>query len=459
MNEHVQAYLKAKGYAINETALTIIGQADDWYRIRETESHTRVTVNGEKKKLARMGFAKRAAADDANLCEVIEINAGDAANETVMDVFSRSSFNTQYRKQLEETSAEGTTACYVRLDNADIMTDGTTQGGEIKLNYVSAPGFLPLTVENDDVIEAAFWGDSYQGTKKQTTLVICTRDPGTKRYKYETVVFEQDGKHDDAVEVELGEVKPFAVMHTAEVNSIDSMKGYGYPKVYGSIPVFLGLDTAFSVFFGDLDGAEAITFINELLCGFDDDGKPIPPNEAQKKRFVFLGEKLPQRDTLIQTEQPEVRVDSLRGAVEFLLAVMSTKFGFGSRKYKFDGTEIQTAAQYIGERQDMMQELNRQRYQAKQYIMGIVRAVVWFSNTYQGTALPELSDDDIKIEFDDSYIESKSDRLESYRQDVLSNIGGAHVRALYLKEKYNLTDEEAEAWAMQGDDEEPDEGA
>ena len=459
MNEHVRAYIKAKGYEINETAQAIICEADDWYRMRETEAHTRYTVNGSKKKLVRMGFAKRAAADDANLCEVIEINVGDAANETVQTVLAGSRFDTQYRKQLEETSAEGTTACYVRLVDADIMTDGQTRGGDIRLNYVSAPGFLPLTVENDDVTEAAFWGDSYQGTKKKTTLVICTRDPDTKLYQYETVVFEKDGRHDPADIVTLGEVKPFAVMHTAEVNSIDGMKGYGYPKVYGSIPVFLGLDAAFTALFGDIDMSESLTFINEKLCGFDETGTPIPPNEAQKKRFVFLGDKLPEEKSLIQTEQPDIRIQTFKDTVEMLLGIMSTKFGFGTRRYKFDSNEIQTATEFIGERQDMMQELNKQRYQAIQYIRDIVRAVIWFANTYQGAGLPELTGNDIKIEFDDSYIESKADRLENYRQDALNNLGGVYVRMKYLKEKHNLSDEDAAKWATVEDDEEPDLGA
>ena len=157
MNEHVKAYIKARGYTINENALSIISQADDWYRIRETESHRRITVNGQEKKLCRMGFAKRAAADDAILCEVLDINAGEHCSDLVSEILAANRFDTQYRRQLEEVSAEGTAACYVRLDNADIMTDNTLQGGDIRLNYVNAGGFLPLTVENDEVLEAAFW--------------------------------------------------------------------------------------------------------------------------------------------------------------------------------------------------------------------------------------------------------------------------------------------------------------
>lgn len=100
-----------------------------------------------------------------------------------------------------------------------------------------------------------------------------------------------------------------------------------------------------------------------------------------------------------------------RPTIEFLLSLMSLKFGYGTKKYSFDASGVvQTATQYIGERQDMMQELNRQRFQAKQYICGIIRAALWFSNTFCGTACD--LDEEIRIEFDDSYIEGKTERLE-----------------------------------------------
>lgn len=444
MNQYITDYLEKRGYSINTIAQDIIQQADDWYRINETQDHKRVTVNGMGYTLARMGFAKRAAADDANLCEVVEINTGDVSTEYINGILQANQWDTQYRKQLELTAAEGTVACYVRVDNADVMSDGTLRGGNIRLNYINANCYLPLTVENDEVIEAAFWGSKMVQTKEQSTLLLCTRNE-RGMYQYETVVFDNKGTIESNTKVQLGEIKPFTIMRTAEVNSIDGMSGYGFPKVYGSIPLFLGLDMAFTAFLGDVDKSEAMTFINEKLCGFDDAGRPIPPNETMKRRFVFLGDKLPQVDSLIQTEQPDIRVTSFREAIELLLDMLSVKFGYGTKKYNFQNGTIQTATQYIGERQDMMQELNKQRYQSTQYINGIIRAVLWFSNTFNGTNYS--LDDEIKIEYDDSYITNKAEQLESYRQDVLSGLGGTYVRELYLKEKYNLTEEEAAQWA------------
>lgn len=450
MKGFVTACLEARGYRVNETAMSVIRQADDWYRIRETAAHRRVTVNGEHYTIARMGFAKRAAADDANLCEVISINAG-SADAAVQEILADNRFETQYREQLELTSAEGTTACYVRLEDADIMTDGSLSGGRIRLNYVDAGSFLPLTVEDGDVVEAAFCGESCRGTRKYTTLVICTRS-GDGNYRYETIEFDEDGRPGEPQIAELGSVKPFAVMRTAEVNSIAGMLGYGFPKVYGSIPVFLGLDAAFSALLDDIDGAEKITLINERVCGFDDAGQPIPPNAAMKRRFVFLGDKLPAADDLIHETTPQIRIEMFRPTIELLLSMVSLKFGYGTKKYTLDPTgAVQTATEYIGNRQDMMQELNKQRFQARQYICGIIRAALWFSNTFRQTAFP--LDEEIRIEFDDSYIEGRSERLESYRQDALSGLGGVHVRAKYLAEKYNLDEKTALAWAFTDADE------
>ena len=348
MKEHVKAYLEKAGYAVNTVAADILWKADDWYRIRETDDHRRVTVSGERYSLARMGFAKRAAADDANLCEVVEINAG-SNDEAVHEILAANRFDTQYREQLELTSAEGTSACYVRLEDADVMSDGTLSGGRICLNYIGATGFLPLTVRNGEVVEAAFCGEALRGAQSVDTLVICTLDP-EGNYRYKTVIFTEDGEAGSEQTVRLGNVRPFAVMRTAEVNSIDGMHGYGYPKVYGAIPVFLGLDAAFSALLDDVDTAEKITLINERICGFDEKGQPIAPNEAMKRRFVFLGDKLPQAGDLIHETSPQIRIDMFRPTIEFLLSLMSLKFGYGTKKYSFDASGVvQTATQYIGE--------------------------------------------------------------------------------------------------------------
>lgn len=439
----VKDFLQKKGYTVNDNALSKIQICDDWYSNRMIEDfHKRKTLNGIPYELNRLNFGKRCCSDDANLCEVLEINAGDGEQaDFVNDVLNKSEFNTQYRKQLEKTSADGTTACYIRLDNATFMNNGSVQGGVLRLNYVEADAFMPLTVENDIVTEAAFSGSALSKGKKQTTLVLFTLSENGM-YTAETHVFDDKGNElrDMETIVQLGDVKPFAVMRNAEVNNLDNMTGYGLPKLWDAIPALKVVDLCYNVLFSDLDKAEKIILINELLCEFDDNGKPKLTTE-QKKLFVFTGEKLPEEKGMIQEYNPEIRIEQVTKAFELALSLLSMSFGYGTKKYSFENNgQMATATEFVLSRQDAMQELNRQRQEATAYIQDICRAVMWFANTFQGKSFNV--EQEIKVDFDDSLITDKDAELERLRNDALS-FDVPEILEWYLEEAYNLTPEEA----------------
>lgn len=453
MEGFIKSFLQKKGYTVNDKAMEIIGACDNWYSNRTIEDfHKRRTIQGVAYKLNKLNFAKRCCSDDANLCEVLEINAGEGEQaEFVNNVMETSEFNTQYRKQLEKTSADGTTACYVRLDNATIMDNGKVKGGDIKLNYVEADAFIPLTVENDIVTEAGFSGSSLKAGKKQTTLVLFLKGE-TGQYVAETHIFDDKGselKEQETI-VNLDTIKPFAVMRNAEVNNLDDMIGYGLPKLWGVIPILKVLDLAYNVLFSDLDKSEKILLVNELLCEFDNNGKPMLTPE-QKKLFVIMDEKLPEDKSFIQEYNPEIRIEQITKSFELALSLLSMMFGYGTKKYSFEGGQITTATEYIGERQDQMQELNRQRQEATRYIQDICKAIMWFSNTYHST-LYNL-ETEILVDFDDSYIKDKEAELERKRNDALS-FDIPQLTIWYLMEAYNLTEEEAAALVEQRQQEE-----
>lgn len=442
MEQCVMNFLQKKGYTVNDKALTVIQACDDWYSNRVIEDfHKRKTLNAIPYELSRLNFGKRCCSDDANLCEVLEINAGDGEQgDFVNDVLAKSEFNTQYRKQLEKTSADGTTACYIRLDNATFMDNNSVQGGAIRLNYVEADAFMPLTVENDIVTEAAFSGSTLVKGKKQTTLVLFIKgDNGM--YTAETHIFDDKGNELRDLEtiVQLGDVKPFAVMRNAEVNNLDDMEGYGLPKLRNAIPVLKVVDLCYNVLFSDLDKAEKIILVNELLCEFDKDGKPKLTPE-QKKLFVFTGEKLPEEKSMIQEYNPEIRIEQVTKSFELALSLLSMSFGYGTKKYSFENGQITTATEYVGERQDQMQELNRQRQEAIRYIQDICRAVMWFANTFQGKAFN--LDQEILVDFDDSYITDREAELERKRNDALA-FDIPELTVWYLRDAYSLAEEEA----------------
>lgn len=442
MNSAVSTFLNKQGYKCNTHAEEVITTCQAWYKNHATDFHKRKTLNGVEYVLPSLNFAKRCCADDASLCEVVEINAGknEAKFQGVLDILEDNRFEVMYRKQLEMLSACGTVGGYIRLDNATVLSDNTVTGGDIKINYVDAGGIIPLTVINDEILECGFYGTDLIGGKEITTLVLFTLNEG--QYVANSHYFTKDGKEltDKHITLQLGNVRPFFIMRTAEVNNLDGMEGFGLPKLHASIPVLQCLDLAFNILFSDLDKGEKMIFINELLCDFREDGSPIFTPE-QKKMFMLLGEKLPQQDNLYKEYNPEVRIQVIKDVFETCLSLLSMSFGYGTKKYTFENGQIKTATEYIGERQDAMQELNKQRAESENYIKDIVRAVIWFSNKFGGTEWD--IDEDICIEFDDSYVNDRQSEIENMRMDAVQFANVPEFTVQYVMLRLNCKREEA----------------
>lgn len=451
MKDFIKVYLEQLGYSINQEAFTVIETAKAWYENRVIKDfHKRTNLNNVEYELNRLNFAKRCCADDANLCEIISVapEKESASQEFIDSLLSKNRFDVMYRKQLEKTSATGTVGAYITLQNATQYKHAderiSIRGGEIRVNYVDTDGICPLTMENDLVTECAFFGTKKVLGKEKTTLVIFRKANGF--YTAETVVFDENRKKVDAesMTMQLGDVKPFAIMQNAEVNNLPNMLGYGLPKVYNAIPTLKVMDLCFNVLFSDLSKADKIVLINELLSEIrDENGKPTLTPQ-QKEIFVLTGEKLPTEKSLIQEYNPEIRIEEITKAFELALSLLSMMFGYGTKKYTFENGKITTATEYIGEKQDSMQELNKQRKNAEDYITDIVHAAMWFSNVFNGTGFNV--EEELSIEFDDSYIEDKVAKLESMRADALSFSEIPILKVRYFMEKYNIPEEEAKKW-------------
>lgn len=456
MKDYAKAYLEKLGYSVNDTALSIIKVCDDWYSNRVIEDfHKRKNLNSVECTLSRMNFAKRCCADDANLCEIISVvpEKESASKEFISTFLESNRFDVRYREQLEKTSATGTVGAYLYLDGTTYVQDSegkvSAKGGKICINYVDADCIIPLTVENKLATECAFCATNIVKGKERTTLVIFTKENGL--YKAETVLFDEKGSklEEGSTSIQLGNVKPFTIMQNAEVNNLDNMEGYGLPKVHNNIPLFMAVDLCYNLLRGDLSKADKLVFINELLACIqhDEDGKPYLTKQ-QKEIFILLGVdggKLPEEKTLVQEYNPEIRIEAITKAFELVLSLLSMAFGYGSKKYTFENGKITTATEYIGTKQDSMQELNKQRKQATDYITDIIHAAMWFSNQFLNTSFDVA--EALSIEFDDSYIVDRETELDRVRNDALS-FDIPELTIKYLMEAYNYTEEEATAMVM-----------
>lgn len=442
----ISNYLQKYGYKVNEEAFKYIDLADKWYRNEMIDSfHKRFNINGVPYELERLNFAKRLCSDDANLCEIIEINAqiNKGNNKYINDVLANNNFNVMYRKQLEQMSATGTVGAYIRIENAELYDDGSVKGGKIVINYAEATNIVILKYINNEIMECAFRGDSYDIEGAKYAIVTFTLD--NEKYVCRTAYFDEYDKLKEETEpILLGEVKPFAIMRVAEVNNIKDMLGYGLPKIFNAIPNLEILDLTYNMWHRDLEKSDKMVFLSKELGQYNQKtGKYELPSDECKKIFLQVdGNALPRESQLAQEYNPIIRIDEVEKSMELALSMLSLSFGYGTRKYTFEDGKIVTATEYIGSRQDMLQEVNKQRYEAIQYIQGIVEAIRWFSKELN---IKELPDDEIAINFDDSYVTNKDEELKTTRDDAMSfNIPQLKIK--YLCQKYGIDEKEAQEW-------------
>ena len=440
----IKNFLLKKGYQLDDDSLEKINACNNWYTNAEIEDFDKKEqANGDSYDLERLNFAKTICQDDANLVEVVEINinSNEDVRSKILGVLEKNRFNVMYRKQTELCSALGTVACYPLVRNMEksVITN-EIKDIDIKLQYCSALNIIPLTVINDEIIEVAFWGKKVIKNDVIYTVVMFLFDNETKKYRCEVAdIKQQSNLLLENYVVEMGEVKPFAIMRNASVNNLQ-MYGYGYPKIWNAIPTLKILDLNFTLWRRDIEKADKLVFINDSIMAKDSQGRLKPMSKSMKKIFAFIGkEKLPTMDTLYQEYNPSVRIDEVEKSMELALSMLSMSFGFGTRKYTFEQGRIVTATEYIGERQDAMQEVNKQRFESTQYIKEIINSIVYL---YKLTMNQELKVEDINVDYDDSYIIDKESKLQRMKDDVLA-FGNDTLKLWYYMDAYNLSEDEA----------------
>lgn len=440
--------LNKRGYIVDESALSKIELSNSWYENKFIKGfHDAYTANGERYDLERMNFAKRLCSDDANLIEIIEINAqqNKKENDYVLEILEKNNFFKMYRKQIEQLSATGTVGVYLNVTNAELDSENNILDfGEIAIQYCDCLNIVPLTIINDEIIEVAFINRTTRNASVDKYNMILFLLDKEKNYNAEVIYFNNKGQviKEMGEVIEFGKVKPFAILRSAENNNL-KMRGYGYPKLWSAIPNLKILDLSYTMWRRDLEKSDKIVLINQKLSKRDENGNIIPPTKEMKKIFVQVGaEALPQEKALYQEYNPTVRIEDVKDSLELALSLLSMSFGYGTKKYTFENGRILTATEYVGERQDLLQEVNKQRNSNEKYIKDIICAIRWINNNF-GNKIKLNENDEIKVDFDDTYVENKTERVKQLREDALT-FGIDTLEKWYFMERYNLGEEEAE---------------
>lgn len=422
--------LRKRGFEqIDATPYKNIDVWQSWYEGDVKKFHTYRVFNGSKHVQCRrytMGMGKKVAEDWASLLmnEKVAITLEGEKEQTFIDeVFEANNFWIKVNELQEHKAATGTTAIVPRVAGALASEDGTVEGGEIKLDYVTAQNIVPLSWENGIATECAFATDVIQG-KDKFIYVQIHRKAENGKYDIENVLYSN--RNGSVNEVELSSVKGFenvaAVVHTDSeeplfvidrmniANNTDISSPMGVSVYANAIDQLKGVDIAYDSYVNEFVlGKKRIFVLPEFTKNIE--GEPVfDPNDTVY--YVLQNDE----GNNIHEIDMSLRTAEHNAGIQDMLNALSSKVGFGNQHYQFDRGSITTATQIISENSDMFRNVKKHEIILENVLIKLCRTLLRLGNQYQNKGLNE--DVEISVDFDDSIIEDKTAERANDRMDV-----------------------------------------
>ncbi len=344
-------------------------------------------------------------------------------------ILGRNDFWTQGNALVEKAFSTGTGAFVLKLRGMNVDNEGNVVSGEekdIKIEYLDASCIVPLTISGGKITEAAFVSEVMDRGKRYIYLESHILDGG--KYDIKNEYFRSENGELLPADLPKGiapilhtnsDVPWFALVSPNLVNNISQNNGLGMSVFANAIDNLEGVDLAFNNFCRDFKLGGKKVFYNRQLVHTDADGRIITPDDVAQQLFVQIGDEFIDKNgnnTLIQEFNPDLRVEGNREGLQAQLDYLSFKCGLGARHYRFEAGTAQTATEYVGSRQELIQNANKHYITIERALHTLVRGILHIGKEFCGASVDP--DSKITVQFEDSYIIDKNAERERDRQDV-----------------------------------------
>lgn len=448
---NIYEVLKQKGYdTVPSEFYSMIDTWKSWYDGNVKKFHDYQVFNGQSHVQCHrytLGMGKKVAEDWANLLmnEKVKITLeGQKEQEFFDSVCEANNFEVKANEMQEMKAALGTAAYVARVTGLTVKanTGRVTGGGNIRLDYVTAPNIRPLSWENGKVKECAFTSSVAHGGNKYIYLQI-HHVGSDKNYIIENSVYRDN--NGILTEASLSEVpgyenvpakfstgspnRQFVIDRLNIANNYDNTLPMGIPAFANAIDQLKGVDISYD------------SYVNEFVLGKkrvmvqpgatkDLDGNPtFDPTDLT---YYVLPEDI-KDGNLIQPIDMSLRTAEHTAGLQDMLNALSSKCGFGENHYRFDNGSVATATQVISENSTMFRTIKKHEIILQDVLEELARIILRLGNSVLHMGLDENVE--ISIDFDDSIIENREQ--EEARIYMMLNAGlmkAEEARSLLMNE-------------------------
>ncbi|MBR4672071.1 MAG: hypothetical protein IKO78_02580 [Bacilli bacterium] len=442
MNNNVLKYLKEKGYSnVSKDYYSFVELWESYWK-NDVDYMTYKDEYNCSHRLYTLGMAKRVCEDWASVISSEQdeiITDKDQNKKYVEKIVKELKLKQALKESTEIASWSGTCGAIIRLFNIKVVngklekTDKTRQ----ELIKVNAKNIIPLTIENGDIKEVAFVSSSVIDNKKVSYIELHQlTDEG---YKISNIYLDEDGKEvfKEGVLTEYetkSNIPLFSILEPPKVNSIENNNGLGMSVYADALPQIEATDITYNNFVMDFYLGGKKVFYNKKIVGtkqvktkkedgtYDVREVPVYPDDVTKQQWKVVGDGMENinDNPLIHEYNPELRVSEDKDGIQFALDILSFKTGFGTKYYQFNGSTVVTATQYMGDRQDLVQNAKKYRDNLNEFSKNIVRASLLIGRMLLGEKVTE--DCNVKIANVDGFLTDTESLKEQYRQEIAMGI-------------------------------------
>lgn len=429
------------------------------------------TVNNEEYPMYSLGMAKRVCEDLASTItsEPFTITA-KKNNKVLQEDLKKSKIFKKLPTAIEIMGYSGTVGTVARIKNANIIEKNgsfvlqKTSKTKIQTMDVKANQIIPLTIEDDEVIDCAIVSEQKRliNNEIKDIYYLELHELEEKGYQITNKFFIKD----DGTEIQvegvidtyntLSNVPLFSLGKLNKVNPIPDNNGLGIALFGDSIDQLTILDLVYNNFGMDFKLGQKLLLINKKLIRIeteeytDKEGNVrtrehiLYPSDIRKQQFMEIGNDLLDDGTekpYIFEYNPDLRVGDNKEGVQFALDNLSFKVGYGTHYYSFEtgrNGNMVTATQAVISNKDFVNNGRKNREAVNEYLIGICRALLLCEKMLGNTSIDE--NQEIEIADVDGFLEDDSTIRQKAKEDVSM---GLISKKRYLMKVYGMSEKEA----------------
>ncbi|MEM5012075.1 phage portal protein [Niallia taxi] len=403
-----------------------------------------MTLNGPKKRrMLSLGMAKVVAQEMANLVfnEKCSISIDDKTyHENIVNVLDDNGFYDKFQSHLEYMFATGGMVIKVYSDLENI-----------KLSFVHADAFIPLSDDGKTIREGIFVNESTKGKYYYTLLEFHVWEKDVYTIKNE--LYKSETKAEIGIKVPLSEMygemeevipipglkKPlFVYFKPNSANNVDLYSLLGVSLYSNSLDTLKTIDTIYDSYQREfrLGKKKTIVPASAIKAAVDENGNFVRYFDADNESYEAFnteGDK-----ELFHDVSPELRVQQHIDGINNNLNIIASQVGFSPGTFTFDTAGLKTATEVVSENSKTYRTRNGHITMIEEGLKDLIQIIGDVAVLYELFQAPD--EYEVSISFDDSIAEDRNSNAAYWI--MLTNSG--IISKEYAAQKIlKITEEEA----------------